>query len=219
VIGCEYATIFAAMGTKVYLVNHSSNILSFLDKELTSVLISEMKEKGVDILFNTAIEGITVPQDDEAPLRIPLKTGEILNVDMLLFAAGRKGNTDTLSCENAGVKIGKRGVVEVNENYQTSASHIYASGDVVGVPALASTSMDQGRVAVSNIFNIGDLQQIAPIFPYGIYTIPEVSTVGITEEQAQEQGLDYCVGRSSYEGLPRGKIMGAKGGFMKVIFT
>ena len=219
VIGCEYATIFATMGVHVYLVNHSDKILSFLDKELRDSLVKEMGNRGVEVLFNTGVESVEVPESDDDPLRIPLKSGVTLNVDMFLFAAGRTGSTAGLGCEKAGVKLGKRGVVEVNDDYQSSVPHIYAIGDVVGFPALASTSMDQGRLAVAKMFDIGDMQEIPAVFPYGIYTIPEVSTVGITEEQAQEQGIDYCVGRAYYQDLPRGKILGVKTGFMKIIFT
>lgn len=219
VIGCEYATIFATMGCKVYLVNHSSEVLGFLDREISQSLVHQMSRNGVEILFNTSVESVKAPVDTEQPLRIPLVSGEILNVDMFLFAAGRGGNTAHLGCDKIGLEMGKRGQVKVNEKYQTNIPHIYAIGDVIGFPALASTSMDQGRVAVSHMFQIGDIPEISSIFPYGIYTIPEVSCVGLTEEQAKEQCLDYCVGRASYASLPRGKILGAKDGFMKVIFT
>lgn len=219
VIGCEYATIFATMGTKVYLVNSHDKILGFLDGEICQSLVREMSENGVEVLFNSSVETVYTPDNPKESLRIPLKTGECLNVDMFLFAAGRCGNTGGLGCEEIGLEMGKRGTVEVNECYQTSIPHIYAVGDVIGFPALASTSMDQGRVAVANIFNIGDIQHIAKVFPYGIYTVPEVSTVGITEEQAKEQGLAYCTGKASYENMPRGKILGAKEGFLKIVFT
>jgi NAD(P) transhydrogenase len=219
VIGCEYATIFATMGTKVYLVNHSDKILGFLDNEISENLVKLMASGGVEILFNTTLEAVEVPAHDVEPLRIPLENKEVLNVDMFLYAAGRCGNSTSLHCEKAGVTVGKREAIEVDKNYRTSADNIYAIGDVIGFPALASTSMDQGRVAVSHIFDIGDLDHISDVFPYGIYTVPEVSCVGMTEEEAKEKGLDYCVGRARYEDMPRGKIMGTTEGFLKVIFT
>ncbi len=219
VIGCEYATIFATMGTSVYLVNQHETILPFLDNEVSQALVNQMKANGVEILTNTSVENFNIPEDTTDPLRLDLTSGEKLNVDMFLYAAGRQGNTSEMGLEEIGVKVSNRGIIDVNEQYQSSVPNIYAAGDCVGFPSLASTSMDQGRVAVANIFNIGDIQEISRVFPYGIYTIPEVSTVGITEEQAKEEGLDYCVGRAFYEDLPRGKILGTKGGFMKVIFT
>ncbi|MBB64218.1 MAG: Si-specific NAD(P)(+) transhydrogenase [Waddliaceae bacterium] len=218
VIGCEYATIFSTMGTKVYLINHSDKILPFLDNEISSALVSNMQEEGIEILFNTSIERVESPDSEDLPLRIPLSSGETLNVDMFLFAAGRQGNTQSLGLEKAGLQATKRGLLEVSPQYQSSVPHIFAVGDVIGFPALASTSMDQGRVAVTNMFNTGDLDQVTDIFPYGIYTIPEVSCVGLSEEAAQKQGINYEVGRAYYADLPRGKIMGLDHGMLKLVF-
>ncbi|GMU85459.1 MAG: NAD(P)(+) transhydrogenase [Ignavibacteriales bacterium] len=218
VIGCEYATIFGAMGAKVFLVNNNDRILGFLDNELSSELVEQMKRDGIEILFNTSFEKMTVPEDDKEPIVITLKTGETLEVDMFLYAAGRSANTKLLNCEKAGVQLGKREVVSVDKDYRSSVPHIFAVGDVIGFPALASTSMDQGRVAVSHIFGIDDLKEIVPVFPYGIYTIPEVSMVGLTEEQAREKGIDYVTGKARYRDMPRGKIMGVQDGFLKLIF-
>ncbi|SCC90008.1 Probable soluble pyridine nucleotide transhydrogenase [Chlamydiales bacterium SCGC AG-110-P3] len=219
VIGCEYATIFATMGTRVYLVNHSDKILGFLDGEMSRALVSDMEKNGVEILFNTSMEGVQVPENPKDLLRIPLKTGDVLNVDSFLYAAGRCGSTKGLALENVGLRPGEREVMEVNDHYQTEVPNIYAIGDCIGFPALASTSMDQGRVAVANIFGTGDTDKLPDVFPYGIYTVPEVSCVGMSEEEAQEQGLDYCTGRARYADLPRGKIIGLKSGFLKIVFT
>jgi NAD(P) transhydrogenase len=219
VIGCEYATIFAAMGCKVYLVNSSDRILPFLDNEISQALVTQMQEDGVEILFNTQTEEMLVPENIEDDIHIRLSDGTEFDVDMFLFAAGRSGTTKALDCDKAGVELGKREAVEVDENYQTSQENIYAVGDVIGFPALASTSMDQGRVAVSKIFEIHDLDALPKVFPYGIYTIPEVSMVGITEEQAQESGMDYVVGRAHHSKVPRGRIMGAETGILKIIVT
>ncbi len=219
VIGCEYATIFGVMGCKVYLVNNSDRILPFLDNEIAQALVTQMHDDGVNILFNASIDEMNVPENIEDDIQIRLKDGMVFDVDMFLFAAGRSGTTRGLNCEAAGVEIGKREAVIVNEHYRTSQKNIYAVGDVIGFPALASTSMDQGRVAVSHIFGINDLDALPKVFPYGIYTIPEVSMVGITEEQAQAEGMDYVVGRSHHSKIPRGRIMGARSGVLKMIVS
>jgi NAD(P) transhydrogenase len=193
-------------------------ILPFLDKEITADLVRQMKTSGVDILFNASIEKVEVPEGEEKPLRLSLKSGEILEVDMLLYAAGRSGNTKALNAEKINLKIGKREAVEVNEQYQSNIPHIYAVGDVIGFPALASTSMDQGRIAVGHMFRFDGSAELARIFPYGIYTIPEVSMVGITEEEAAAKNISYAVGRAHHRNLARGKIMGVKDGFLKLVF-
>jgi NAD(P) transhydrogenase len=219
IIGCEYATIFGVMGCKVYLVNNSDRILPFLDEEIAQALVTQMHEDGVNILFNASIDEMVIPENVEDDIQIRLKDGMVFDVDMFLFAAGRSGSTKALNCANAGVEIGIREAVIVNDNYQTSQPNIYAVGDVIGFPALASTSMDQGRVAVSHMFNIHDIDALPKIFPYGIYTIPEVSMVGISEEQARAEGMDYIVGRSHHAKVPRGRIIGAKSGILKIIVS
>lgn len=218
VIGCEYATIFAQMGTKVYLVNDKDTILPQVDQELAQNLISQMKEENIEILFNRKIEQITCPEAKEEPLHIKLDNGQTLRPDMYLFAAGRSGNTKTLQCEKIGLKMGKRETLEVDSKYRTNIPHIFAAGDVIGFPSLASTSMEQGRVAVAQIFQTQDLHHLPSHFPYGIYTIPEISMVGKTEEAMIESKIPYCCGKSRYEDMARGKIMGAKHGFLKLIF-
>lgn len=218
VIGCEYATIFSSMGTKVYLVNDKGAILPQIDQELASSLISQMHDDGIDILFNTSIKSIEVPPSPEMPLRLQLQSGSTLEVDMYLFAAGRSGSTKALGCDKLGLKFGKREFLEVDKQYKTNIPHIFAAGDVIGFPALASTSMDQGRVAVAHMFQTQDLDHLPSFFPYGIYTIPEVSMVGKTEEAMIASGIPYCCGRAKYADMARGRIMGVKNGFMKIIF-
>jgi len=218
VIGCEYATIFAAMGVKTFIVNDHNKILSFLDSEISNALVEQMSKSGITILFNNSITHFHVSENIEEPLQLTLKTGEILNVDMFLFAAGRSGNTKQLLCEKAGIQTGAREIIVVNERFQTNVPHIYAVGDVIGFPALASTSMDQGRIAVAHMFNTGDLDSLTELFPYGIYTVPEVSMVGITEEQAKQNELNYIVGYSYYRDTARGKITGDRdNGFLKLV--
>lgn len=218
-IGIEYATIFATMGCKVYLINRSDRVLTFVDKEIREHLFEQMDVAGIHFLCNQSVEKIKVPRDNEEPLHVELQNDIHLHVDKFLFAAGRNGQTKDLHLENVGLEVDKREQLEVDETYQTKIPNIYAVGDVIGFPALASTSMDQGRVAVAHIFQTHDLEYLSPVLPYGIYTIPEISMVGITEEQAQEQELNYETGRFYHARTHRGKIMGAKAGMLKIVFT
>jgi len=219
VIGCEYATIFSTMGAKVHLINDKAKILPFIDQEVSSSLVQQMENEGVEILFNTGFESIEVPQKEIDMIKVKVKNGQILEVDMFLFAAGRSGNIKALNLDKAGVKVGARESIEVDAEYRTNIPHIYAVGDVIGFPALASTSMDQGRAAVAHIFKTRDLEHLPSFMPYGIYTIPEVSMVGMTEEEAISSKLNYCVGKAKYADMARGQIMGAKNGFLKIIFN
>ena len=218
VIGCEYATIFSTIGTKVYLVNDKAAILSQIDQEVANSLVSQMSEDGIEILFNTTVSSISTQENPDSPVLIELNTGKNLEVDMYLFAAGRSGNIKTLNCNKIGLEVNKRDFLVVDKTYKTNIPHIYAAGDVIGFPALASTSMEQGRVAVAHIFHTKDLEHLPNYFPYGIYTIPEVSMVGKTEEELRASKTPYCCGRARYEDMARGKIMGAKNGFLKIIF-
>ena len=218
VIGCEYATIFSAMHTKVYLVNDKEEILPQIDQEIASKLVAQMHDDGIEILFSTTVSSIEVPTNPKDPIKIALQSGRTLEVDMYLFAAGRSGATKTLECESIGLKLGKREFLQVDDKYRTNIPHIFAAGDVIGFPALASTSMDQGRVAVAHMFQTQDLEHLPSFFPYGIYTIPEVSMVGKTEENMVAANIPYCCGRSRYADMARGRIMNTKNGMMKLIF-
>lgn len=219
VIACEYATIYAAMGVKVLLVNNKAAILNFADQEISEALKIEMENSGIVFLDNLEVIQIEIPTKQTLPLRIKLSDGQQVETDMFLFAAGRKGNTKALKLEKAGLGVGKRELLNVNDKYQTSVAHIYAVGDVIGFPALASTSMEQGRMAIAHMFEAGDLKKVSHIFPFGIYTIPEISMVGITEEEAKNSNIDYCVGRSYYNKIARARIqMNENTGFMKIIY-
>ncbi|QZA59284.1 Si-specific NAD(P)(+) transhydrogenase [Candidatus Rhabdochlamydia porcellionis] len=218
VIGCEYATIFATIGTHVYLINDKEKILPHLDEEISNTLVKEMQSSSIDILFNTSIESINVPPSDQTPIEVHLKNNKSLEVDMFLFAAGRSGNIKQLKLEQIGVKTGKRELIIVDHQYRTNISNIFAVGDVIGFPALASTSMEQGRIAVAHIFQTQDLEHLPTYFPYGIYTIPEVSTIGLTTEEAKDKNILYATGKAYYANMPRGKIMGAKTGMLKLLF-
>lgn len=219
VIGCEYATIFATMGTKVYLVNDKEKILPHLDAEISSELVLQMQASGIEILFNTRIASLLPPPSEADPVAITLESKEVFNVDMFLYAAGRSGNVKGLGLEKIGIKIGPREQILVDGQYRTEIPHIFAVGDVIGFPALASTSMDQGRIAVAHIFQTQDLRHLPTFFPYGIYTIPEVSMIGLTEAQALEQKIPYMTGKARYADMARGKIIGSKAGFLKLVFN
>lgn len=218
VTGCEYSTIFSTMGSKVFLVNKYDVTLPFLDQEIAEALITQMKKDGVQILFNDDIASVKKPNNIHEPLNILLKSNKPLLTDMFLFTVGRKGNVDDLCLEKINVQTNSRKQILVDEKYRTHLSHIYAVGDVIGFPSLASTSQDQGRIAVSHIIQSKDLDHIAKILPFAIYTVPEVSTVGLSEEKAQKEKINYCIGKAHYCDMPRGKIMGLKKGFLKIIF-
>lgn len=216
VVGCEYACMFAALGIPVTLVDPKPDLLSFLDTEFSVLLRERMTSLGVRMRLGHTVESIQVPHDSTEPIRLTLAGGEVLAVDQVLVAAGRSANTAGLGLEQVGVKLGKRGQVEVSPTYQTAVPHIYAVGDVVGFPALASTAMEQARVAVLHAF--GQIQTIAPVLPYGIYTIPEVSTAGETEQSLLAKGIPYVCGRAWYLTNPRGQIIGEERGRLKLLF-
>ena len=215
VIGCEYASMFAAMHVKVTLLEGRDRLLPFLDAEMGSRLEASLRALGVDIRLGVSVEKVTL---DGERVEVSLKSGESMECDKLLVASGRQGSTKELGLEAVGVVVDKRGYVQVDENFRTSVPSVYAAGDVIGFPALASTSMDQGRVAVCHAFGFSYKKQVSHLLPYGVYTIPEVSCVGLSEEQAREKKLDYVVGRALYADNARGKIVGDKEGMVKLLF-
>ena len=219
VIACEYATIYAAMGVKVSLVHNKATVLEFADEEISQALKEEMSNAGIGFYDHAEVVHVDIPSTEQLSLKITLKNGQEIIADMFLFAAGRNGNTKALNLKKAGLTTSKRELIEVNKFYQTAVPHIYAVGDVIGFPALASTSMDQGRMAVAHMFGAGDLDNISKTFPFGIYTIPEISMVGITEQSARLTGVEYFVGHSYYKNISRARIqMDHNIGFMKLIF-
>ncbi|MEO8665218.1 MAG: Si-specific NAD(P)(+) transhydrogenase [Ignavibacteria bacterium] len=219
VIGFEYATIYAAMGVKVYLINNHDKILPFLDSEIAEVLVAQTKKYGIEIFFNTCVEKFSVPKNEKEKIKLTLKNGDNLETDMVLYAAGRCGNIRELDCENAGIQTGSRETIIVNEHYRTNVPHIFAVGDVIGFPTLASTGIDQGRVAISHMFDTKDLDSVSKVFPYGIYTVPEVSMVGMTGQEAAQKGIKFNTGISRVCNIARGKIQGSPDdGFLKIVF-
>ena len=216
VIGCEYATMFQALGVKVTLVSSSERLLPFLDGEIGEHLRLQMGFLGLDLRRNaTLIDTVLDARANAVLLR--LSDGDLW-VDRVLFATGRNGATDRLDLDLAGLTTNDRGLLSVNEHYQTKAEHIYAAGDVIGFPALASTSMEQARVAMCHAFDIGYKDRVSPILPMAIYTIPEVAAVGETEESCAAKKIPFLTGRASYRGNARGQIVGDLQGLIKLVF-
>jgi NAD(P) transhydrogenase len=214
VIGCEYACLFSALGVKVTLVEGRDRLLGFLDFEISDALTASMAKMGIDLLLNESIEGV----EAAGSLNVKLKSGKTMEVGTLLAASGRSGNTGGMNLEAIGVQPSSRGQLEVNSHYQTAVPHIYAAGDVIGFPALASTSMEQARVAMVHAFDLKYKTGVAHILPYGIYTIPECSAAGETEETLRQKKIPYVAGRARYSQNARGQIAGDRDGFLKLLF-
>ncbi|MGA8223150.1 MAG: Si-specific NAD(P)(+) transhydrogenase [Candidatus Acidiferrales bacterium] len=215
VIGCEYASIFTALGVRVALIDGRDRVLPFLDAEISGKLRERLSSLGVNFLLEERMARIARNEKD---VHIELQSGKSLDTDAALFAAGRLGSTDELHLENVGLSLNKRGYLDVNESYRTSVPSIYAAGDVIGFPALASTSMEQGRVAVCHAFGFQYKKRLASMLPMGVYTIPEISAVGETEESCKEKNIEYEVGRARYSNNARGLIVGDSTGLLKLIF-
>ncbi len=217
VIGSEYACMFAALHVEVTLIEGRNRMLPFIDNEMGERLRASMNSLGIDVRLGAVLEKNSVRRDGDV-LRMNLASGETLETDKLLVASGRSGRTDDLGLENVGLAPDKRGYLAVNEHYQTAVPHIYAIGDCIGFPALASTSMEQGRIASCHAFELAYKGQLSELIPFGIYTIPELSSVGLSEETAIEKKIPYVVGRAFYRDNARGKIVGDKDGVLKLLF-
>jgi NAD(P) transhydrogenase len=216
VIGCEYASIFTALGVEVSLVDGRDRLLPFLDAEISACLRARLEHLGVRFFLGERTAKI---ERTQSAVRIALQSGKAIEAEVALFAAGRRGAIEKLHLERAGVALNKRGYIEVNEDYRTAAPGIYAAGDVIGFPALASTSMEQARVAVCHAFGFNYKQRVASMLPMGIYTIPEISAVGESEESCKDKGIEYAVGRARYGNNARGEIEGDLTGMLKLIFA
>jgi NAD(P) transhydrogenase len=216
VIGCEYACMFAALDIRVTLLEGRDRLLAFLDSDIAQLLTRCMTEMGIDVRFNESVVSVAATPTQ---LTATLISGGKISADTLLVAAGRSGNTDKLNLAAAGLTAAKRGVIEVNAHYQSAVPHIYAVGDVIGFPALAATSMEQARVAMVHAFDLKYKTRVAAILPYGIYTIPEVSMAGETEDALTKKSVPYVAGIAHYEANARGQIIGAKNGFLKLLFA
>ncbi len=216
VVGVEYGSIFAALGLHVTLVDTRPELLPYLDREIAGILERELEGLGIERLGADGYQRIETT--DGRRVRCILTSGRVLEEDVLLFCVGRNGNTRDLGLETVGIEPTSRGLIEVNEFYQTIHPHIYAVGDVIGYPALASTSMEQGRQAIRHAFDIPGPKGRTQVLPFALYSIPEVSTLGETEEQLVTRGTDYVVGRGRYDYNPRGQILGETGGLLKILF-
>jgi NAD(P) transhydrogenase len=217
VIGCEYACIFAALGVKVTVIEARDQILSFLDDEVSAALKERMESLGVTFFMNTKVGSVTPTTDGR--YRVTLESQDKVTVETVLVASGRNGNTEDLNLPAAGITVGPRNQIPVDEHFQTVVPHIYAAGDVIGIPALASAAMEQGRLAMCHAFHLDYKREMASILPYGIYTIPEVSVAGETEEDACSKGIPVVVGKAYFRDNARGQIIGENTGFLKLVYT
>jgi NAD(P) transhydrogenase len=214
VIGTEYACMLAAVGVRVTLVDSRPRLLEFIDDELGETLQFRMRDMGIRLRLGESVSKIELtPEGVEATMA----SNKTINTQMLLYAIGRQGATEKLNLKAAGLSADNRGRLKVNEWYQTAVPHIYAAGDVIGFPALAATSMEQGRVAASHIFRVLT-EPPAAVYPYGIYSIPEISMVGATEQSLTQQGTPYEVGLARYREIARGQLIADPFGLLKLLF-
>lgn len=217
VIGCEYACIFAALGVQVTIINAGERLLTQFDHDVSDALRQEFTRRlgihthlGADISSIEVLDGLG---------HVTIADGTMLVAECVLYCAGHEGSTSGLGLENAGVATNARGFIQVDEKFRTSTTHIYAAGDVIGFPAMASSSMEQARVAVCHAFDFRYKQAVSGILPYGVWTIPEVATVGMSEHDARARDLSYEIGKASFRENVRGQIIGDTAGFVKLVFS
>lgn len=216
VIGTEYASIFAALGVQVTMIEPKERVLPFVDHEMIQRLQDQLKSLGMTFALGHKVTSIQ-PQDDHVHVVLDNQTTQ--DFDIVLVASGRQSNVQGLGLEELGVKLGNRGLILVNDKYQTNIPNIYAAGDVIGFPALASTSMEQARVAMSDAFKLEYKERMSSVLPLAVYAIPEISMVGLTEDDCMAKQIPYLVGRGYYENNPRGQIIGDMSGMIKLIFS
>jgi len=238
IIGCEYASMFSMAGTQVTLVDRRPEILASVDREIVNHLVERFVHLGMEMVLSAETTQLEIRQEKpkkksaakgkkkkpaktKAPagkesVRVHLADGRKIDADVILIAAGRQGNTEGLGLKEVGVELDDRGLVKVDSNFRTKIPTIFAVGDVIGSPALAATGMEQGRIATCRAFNIDD-STMPKLFPYGIYTIPEISMVGMTEEELVAKKIDFVAGRARYRELARGQIVGDRWGLLKIL--
>jgi NAD(P) transhydrogenase len=214
VIGCEYASIFSGLGVLVDLIDNRDQLLSFLDDEISQALSYHLSNNNVTIRHHEEYERI---EGQEHGVILHLKSGKKIKADALLWCNGRTGNTDKLGLENIGLKANGRGQVEVDQNYQTSIPNIYAAGDVIGWPSLASAAYDQGRSAAGNAVGNDSCRFVNDV-PTGIYTIPEISSIGKNEQELTQEKIPYEVGKAFFKGMARAQISAEPVGMLKILF-
>jgi NAD(P) transhydrogenase len=215
VIGTEYASIFAALGVEVTLIDREEHLLEFVDVEIMESLKYQMRD--MDCTFRLGEEVASVKIEKPGRAVATLKSGKKIISELLLYSIGRVGATRALNLEAAGLMADNRGRLKVDERYQTEQPHIFAAGDVIGFPALASTSMEQGRIAACNMFGVPAIS-MPDLFPYGIYAVPEISMVGKSEGELTEAGVAYEVGLARYREIARGVMLGDTSGLLKLLF-
>jgi NAD(P) transhydrogenase len=215
VIGIEYASMYAALESRVTVIEQRPEMLDFVDREIVEQLQYHLRNLDVILRFGEKV--LSVVKESDGDVVAILESGKTVRSDALLYAVGRQTNADLLNLEAAGVPIDERGKIKVNEYFQTMVPHIYAAGDVIGFPALAATSMQQGRLAANHMFGEDSNHSAFPL-PYGIYTIPEISMIGKTERQLTEEKIPYEVGVAKYDELARGQILGDQTGKLKLLF-
>ena len=214
VIGCEYASIFSGLGVLVDLIDNRDQLLSFLDDEISQALSYHLSNNNVTIRHHEEYERI---EGQEHGVILHLKSGKKIKADALLWCNGRTGNTDKLGLENIGLKANGRGQVEVDQHYQTSIPNIYAAGDVIGWPSLASAAYDQGRSAAGNAVGNDSCRFVNDV-PTGIYTIPEISSIGKNEQELTQEKIPYEVGKAFFKGMARAQISAEPVGMLKILF-
>jgi NAD(P) transhydrogenase len=216
VIGVEYATMFAALDVRVTLIEPRPTFLDFIDRQTIQEFMHQVRDNGLDLRLGSPIEKI---EDAGSHVEVSLANGRHVRAEMLLYAAGRMGATRQLNLRAVGLETDKRDRLEVDrKTYQTKVPHIYAAGDVIGHPSLASTSLQQGRVAACHALDTPTLPE-SPWYPYGIYSVPEISTCGMSEEEANERGIPYEVGIARFRETSRGHIMGLEHGMLKMLVS
>ena len=217
VIGLEYASMFAALGTRVTLIDKRPRLLPFIDTEIMDALAFHMRERRMTLWLGEEVSGLDLDAGDDGKVRIHLSSGKHIVAEKALYSIGRSGATRRLNLEAAGLAPDARGRLVVDEHYRTPVPHIYAVGDVIGFPSLASTSLEQGRLAACHAFSIA-ARSVPSLVPYAVYTIPEISAVGRTEEELTSEGIPYEVGKAQYKEIARGQIIGDRTGLLKLIF-
>jgi NAD(P) transhydrogenase len=218
VIGTEFASMFARLGVRVTMVVCGQRVLNFLDLQIGEALQYHMRSRGMTLRFGEELQAVNkLPGKAHPEVGVKLKSGKSLQADAFLYCIGRQGSTANLGLENVGLTADKRGLIAVDQDYRSANPDIYAVGDVIGFPALASTSMNQGRMASCHLFNQPQ-HKLRKFFPFGIYSIPEISMVGDTEEELTEKGVPYETGCAGYKEIARGQIIGDDVGLLKLLF-
>ena len=218
VVGCEYASMFATLGVRVTLIDKRARLLPFVDGEIVDSLSYLLRENRVTLRLNEDVSSIEPVKDEHGErVRLHLASGKQIVAEKAMYSIGRTGNTGKLNLQAAGLAADDRGRLKVDHHYQTDVPHIYAVGDVIGFPSLASTSMEQGRLAACHAFQV-PARAVPELFPYGIYTIPEISMVGKNEEELTADGVPYEVGKAQYREIARGQIIGDQTGLLKLLF-